>query len=82
MPPLISLSNFEEILYKLSLLSAFLTGFVCKILKLLLYMATNIARCPKKSICCLINNRTKDFCQNFNISRIMVKKHLLTSVEN
>ena len=29
MPPLTSLSNFEEILYELSLLSALLIGFNC-----------------------------------------------------
>ena len=33
-------------------------------------------RVSKKSIFCLINNRTKDFCQNFTISPILVKTHL------
>ena len=39
-------------------------------------MATDIARCLKKNICCLINNRTKEFCQNLKISLKLVQKHL------
>ena len=53
-------------------------------------MATDIARCLKKSIHCLISNRTKEFCQNFKIALILVEKHrdiilrprLLKSIEN
>ena len=38
-------------------------------------MATNIAGSPKKNIYCLINNRTKEFCQHFKLYTFLVKIH-------
>ena len=75
MPLLNFSSNFKEILYELSLLSVCLISTVCKILKFQPYTSTNIASSLKKSIYCLFNNRTKDFCQNFEVYIFGLKKH-------
>ena len=77
MPLLISLYNFEEISYELSLLSAFFIGFNClQNSEITAVYGNQYCRVSKKSIFCLINNRTKDFSQNFTISPILVKTHL------
>ena len=74
--PLLHLSfDFKEISYELSLLGALLILIVCKILKFQPYTATNITSSPKKNIYCLINNRTKDFYQNFKLYTFLVKIH-------
>ena len=74
MPLLNFSSNFKVILYGLSLLRVLIkTLIVCKILKF--QPDTYIAGSPKKNIYCLINNRTKDFCQNFKLYIFWLKKH-------
>ena len=65
MPPLLFLSHFEEVSYKLSLLNALLIGLE-GLQNSEVPGATDIVRCLKKRIHCLINNRTKEYCQNFS----------------
>ena len=71
MSQLILLSNFEQISCKLSLKSLFVNALLIGLeglqnSEVLGLTATDIARCLKKSIHYLNNNRTKEFCQNFS----------------
>ena len=45
------------------------------------HMEIHNTGCPKKSIHCLMINRTKRFCQNFKISYILIRKHLTLNFE-
>ena len=76
MPLLHFSSKFKEISYELSLSSALLILINClQNSEIPAYTATNIAGSPKNNIYCLINNRTKNFSQNFKLDTFLVKIH-------
>ena len=49
---------------------------MCKILKFRRSNGDRYCEMSEKNIHYLITNRTKEFCQNFKLSLIVVKKHL------